>query len=993
MRYFFFLVGLIGLSPAFSQRYNFVNYSLEEGLPQSQVTDICQDRFGYLWIGTETGLSRFDGIEFANYSTDDGLPDNEINKLFLDSKNKLWIATPKGIAQYAKNGFISYPFSQDLTLEYNVNDFAELNGVLYLAADEGMLSFSNDKFELMVIDTAAPNSIRAILNIEDTVLFCATRNGLFRFNGSDFSVYEDEQLEGLNMSDIARRDNELYISTYYAGLIMLDLNSSNVITIPTPVNRIRNIHVTKDAILCATKNGATEIGQHSLFHYNLQNGLIFENIRSVFIDREQNIWLGTDGKGLLKLTGKSIISYTKADGLSSDAVMSISQNRNGNFYFGTYDAGLTKWFVPSDSLPSIVYSDQLKNSTIWATIIDQHQNCWTGTATGLDILDPNGNLIQNELTSSILTKTRTILFLSDSIQLVGGSDGISMWNGKDLTKLYPDLSLDVNKLISTNDYLYVASTTGLFRAKITTAMNVIELIELPENNVKSITVDAAENIWIGTNSNGIYVLTKSGKLYPFELDYNDTRSRTILGLITDKSGDIWAATLNGVYQISYQFDDQYSFRINHFGYAEGLITLECNQNAIFEDNDHTIWVGTSEGLVQIDPKLNDDLFRFRKPELLITGLRLFMDDFDYSAYEFEENKESGVPTSIIFPYNKNHLTFDFIGLHLKDPEGVKYQYRLLGAEENWSPITTNRYATYSFIDHGEYDFEVRATNNSGEWSEISRMQVIILPPFWLTWWFISLVIIASIALLILIFQIRIKAIKQKQENEKLGFKNRLLFLEQQSLNASMNRHFIFNSLNSIQYFINSSNKLAANKYLTSFAKLIRKNLDSSQANNFIVTLKEEIERIELYLSLEKMRFEGKFEYEIDLDENIDTESIEIPSMILQPFVENSIIHGVLPVDRKGKILIRIYLEFGFLVLELTDDGMGIDQSLTLKKSAKDSSHDSMGMEITSRRIDLIRKLTGENLMIIGPFQTNDDFGNSLGTKVIIKMNVENEGDS
>jgi hypothetical protein len=466
-----------------------------------------------------------------------------------------------------------------------------------------------------------------------------------------------------------------------------------------------------------------------------------------------------------------------------------------------------------------------------------------------------------------------------------------------------------------------------------------------------------------------------------------------LGLITDVAGDIWVATLNGVYQISYQIDDQYSFRISHFGYAEGLITLECNQNAIYEDHDHTIWVGTSEGLVQIDPKLNDDLFRFRKPELLITGVRLFMDDFDYSSYDFEENKESGVPLKITFPYNKNHLTFDFIGLHLKDPEGVKYQYRLRGAEENWSPITANRYATYSFIDHGEYDFEVRATNNSGEWSEISRMQVIILPPFWLTWWFIFLVIIVSIALLILFFQIRIRAIKQKQENEKLGYKNRLLFLEQQSLNASMNRHFIFNSLNSIQYFINSSNKLAANKYLTSFAKLIRKNLDSSQANNFIVTLKEEIERIELYLSLEKMRFEGKFEYEIDLDDAIDTESIEIPSMILQPFVENSIIHGVLPVDRKGKILIRIYLEFGFLVLELTDDGMGIDQSLTLKKSSKDSSHDSMGMEITSRRIDLIRKLTGENLMIIGPFQTNDDLGNSLGTKVIIKINIENQGDA
>jgi ligand-binding sensor domain-containing protein len=270
VRYFLLFTVFLGLLPAFSQRYNFVNYSLEEGLPQSQVSDICQDRFGYLWIGTETGLSRFDGIEFENYSTDDGLPDNEINKLFLDSQNRLWIATPKGIAQYAKNGFISYSFSQDLIQEYNVNDFAELNGVLYIAADEGMLRFDQDKFELLPINSESPNSIRAILNIEDTSLFCATRNGLYQFNGHSFSVYKDQKLAGLNMSDIARRGDEIFISTYYAGLISLDLNSSVISTIATPVNRIRNIHVTKDAILCATKNGATEIGENSVFHYNLQ---------------------------------------------------------------------------------------------------------------------------------------------------------------------------------------------------------------------------------------------------------------------------------------------------------------------------------------------------------------------------------------------------------------------------------------------------------------------------------------------------------------------------------------------------------------------------------------------------------------------------------------------------------------------------------------------------------------------------------------------------
>lgn len=990
MRYFFLSITWLFSSLLFSQRYNFVNYSLEEGLPQSQVTDICQDRFGYLWIGTETGLSRFDGIEFKNFSTNDGLPDNEIDKIFVDSENKLWVATPKGIASYSKEEFIAYPFSRDLLTEHNVNDFAELNAVMYLATDEGILQFSNDTFNLFMYEASDPNPIRAIANSSDTVLFCATRNGLFQFDGNKLELYNHSELKNMNLSDLGLRGDQLIISSYGSGLLTLDLVTGKLETVNIPMNRIRSIYTTQNTILCATKNGAIEISSDGLYHYSLSNGLVFENIRSVFIDREQNIWLGTDGKGLLKLTGKSILSYTKADGLSSDAVMSISQDTSGHFYFGTYDAGVTKWFGKNSTIQPVIFNDELKNSTVWVTSVDHQNFCWVGSSGGLNIISADGNFSDNDLIRSYDDKIRTILFLSDSLQLIGGSNGITSWNGIDMTALFTTSKLDVNKLVYNSGLLYIASTTGLFLADFNDLNKELQLVNLPENNVKTLTADQHGNLWIGTNSNGIYVRRNDGALYPFELDYNDTRSRTILGLIEDHSGNIWASTLNGVYQIILGAEDQRSFQINHFGYAEGLITLECNQNAIFEDAEHTIWVGTSEGLVQINPDRNDDLFRFRKPELLITGIRLFMDEFDYNDFEFELNPQTGVPLSITLPYNKNHLTFDFIGLHLKDPKGVRYQYRLAGVEENWSPVTTNRYATYSSIDNGEYDFEVRATNNSGEWSEINRMHVIILPPYWLTWWFILIMISLGIGLIILVFQIRIRAIKQKQENEKLGFKNRLLFLEQQSLNASMNRHFIFNSLNSIQYFINSSNKLAANKYLTSFAKLIRKNLDSSQANNFIVTLKEEIERIELYLSLEKMRFEGKFDYNLSIDDTIDPESIEIPSMILQPFVENSIIHGVLPINRKGNITIRIYLEFGFLILELTDDGIGIDNSLTLKKPDAVDAHDSMGMEITNRRIDLIRKLTGENLMIIGPFQLNDSNDKSLGTKVIIKINIENQ---
>ena len=988
MRSLLLLVVLWCSGSALSQRFNFVNYSLEEGLPQSQVSDICQDRSGYLWIGTETGLCRFDGVQFVSFSTDDGLPDNEIDKLYLDEKGKIWVATPKGLARYGYNGFEMFPFSDSLSLEYRINDLCELNEQIYLATDEGLLLFDTDSFYLVTGEIQEAESMRALVNVGDTMLICGSRNGLFKYSESTFSRYEHPGLDSLNISDVYLRGNELLVSTYGNGLQILNLETGKILAPDVPINRIRSIYANSESVLCATKNGAIELTNEETYHYTVQNGLIFENIRCVFIDREENLWLGSDGKGLMKLTGKSVISYTKSDGLSSDAVMSIAQDALGFYYFGTYDAGVTKWSNDADSVKVVIYNPELKNSTIWIAQMENDFRCWVGSSGGIDLIE-NGKVISNQkIDAAINSKIRTFLFVSDSLKFVGGSAGLVRISGDVMTPLFTDQALDVNKIILSDGIIYVATTTGLFKSNLWGEK--AELIPLPENNVKSITIDSDGNLWIGTNSSGIFVSIKGGGLFPFELDINDNRSKTILGLITAQSGNIWAATLNGVYQVVLAEENQYA--INHYGRAEGLITLECNQNAIFEDNEHYIWVGTSEGLMRINPALNDDLFRFRRPELMITGVRLFMENFDYSAYEVQLDEDTGVPISLTLPYNKNHLTFDFIGINLKDPEGVRYEYRLMGAEDYWSPLTENNYATYSFIAHGVYDFEVRSINASGEWSEISRMHIVILPPFWLTWWFIGLMILVGIALIIVVFRIRIRAITQRQENERLGFKNRLLFLEQQSLNASMNRHFIFNSLNSIQYFINSSNKLAANKYLTSFAKLIRKNLDSSQANNFIVTLKEEIERIELYLSLEKMRFEGKFDYVIELDDEIDRDSIEIPSMILQPFVENSIIHGVLPVERKGLIQLKIYLEFGFLVFEVVDDGIGIDSSLDLKKHKKsEESHDSMGMEITNRRIELLRKLTGENLMIIGPFQVNNSEGESLGTKVIIKINVENQG--
>lgn len=310
-------------------------------------------------------------------------------------------------------------------------------------------------------------------------------------------------------------------------------------------------------------------------------------------------------------------------------------------------------------------------------------------------------------------------------------------------------------------------------------------------------------------------------------------------------------------------------------------------------------------------------------------------------------------------------------------------FKLEGFDQEWSPETNAPFITYSNLPHGKFTFMVKARNVDGPWSEPAIFSFSITPPFWLTWWFYSLCIIGFLSVVLLIYQWRISVIRRNNEREKLIYQSRLLTLEQQTLNASMNRHFIFNALNSIQYYINKQDRLSANRYLTSFAKLIRKNLDSSSSGN-LVSLTEELERLELYLTLENMRFQNKFTYEIIIDEDVDTEAVKIPPMLLQPYVENSIWHGILPMEKPGHIILKIYPENNHVAIRITDNGIGIATSL--KSKAKDGNdHVSRGIEITSGRLEVLKKLTNENLQIKGPYDLAKNGSEIHGTEVILEL--------
>ena len=292
--------------------------------------------------------------------------------------------------------------------------------------------------------------------------------------------------------------------------------------------------------------------------------------------------------------------------------------------------------------------------------------------------------------------------------------------------------------------------------------------------------------------------------------------------------------------------------------------------------------------------------------------------------------------------------------------------------------------SFTSLPSGDYTLLVRAVDVDGTKSNQYSIPIVINQAYYKTWWFICMVVAFVAGIMLLIFRSRIQRIQVANEKERLEFKTRLLDLEQKSVNASMNRHFIFNALNSIQYFINTQDRRSANKYLTNFAQLIRKNLDSANSDENKISLEEELDRIRLYLSLEEMRFTGKFRSEITVDD-VELESVQIPAMILQPFVENSIIHGILPSDREdGLISIHVSHKDDFVYIRIEDNGIGIDKSLA-SKSEMLGDHRSQGMEISAKRVEIIRAITKEDISLEGPIELQNSDGSVKGTYVLLKI--------
>lgn len=333
---------------------------------------------------------------------------------------------------------------------------------------------------------------------------------------------------------------------------------------------------------------------------------------------------------------------------------------------------------------------------------------------------------------------------------------------------------------------------------------------------------------------------------------------------------------------------------------------------------------------------------------------------------------------------QNSLTFSFSAPEFFSPDKIEYAYKLSDVDNEWHYTNSfNRKVTYSNLEPGSYTFQLKAQIEGGDWQgHEADYKINIAPPFWQTTWFKIIAVLVIGVLIDVVITWRIRSVR-KQEQLKATYEKELLELEAKALRAQMNPHFIFNCMNSIKSLIQEDEKSKAVVYLTTFSKLIRTVFHNSDKRE--ITLFDEIETCRLYTQLESMRFENKFNYEYNIDETVDLRSIQVPALIIQPFIENAIWHGIMPKEEGGHLLVSVQKVNNVLQCIIDDNGIGRETSKQNKFQSETAMHQSKGVHLTQARLNLDNLLNERNgtIQII---DKKDERGRSTGTTVILTFN-------
>lgn len=995
------------------EQFFFGRLTDQDGLPNNGVRKVIQSRDGLLWIACTNGLARYDGYKVKVYRNDPSdsttISANLIVNLYEDSRNRLWVSsTGHGISlsDPLKSSYRKLQLSNDTILNHamNVREIAEdSTHLIWMLTNEGLFLIREEREIFTSVDAAKifpltpcdfPPFSTTILTSRDGTMWVGTREGLYRMDTKNQKVYCPQQFNGLPAYGINAlgydRLGRLWVSCNQKNDRLYFEDTPNHFKSFTGIPFDTTFRDAEFAFDLDNRLWVSVFGDQ-VYGYDFRDSTLFLQsslnpeigherfYRNPFVDSSGMVWLLAEGlyyypypKGFRHYKHPYTFHQSNSEiFISKDAywfayrekgLVRIDKKTNERVHMSSEQEG--KAFLPEDLIVGIL---ELHNGHTMLVCFNV-----------IIILDKEANIIAQH---EIVGTNRSALQDSKSRIWIGGISGLHLFSEE---------------------------------------LGVIKSYKLPSvlndnrNFIQAMAEDKHGNIWFVSDNKGVAQLNpETEEIRHFLQRYGDTNSlpsNSVNDILIDPQNFIWLATDNGLVQM-----DPATEKMISINYKEGLASNYIS--SIVQDDVGIIWLATQSGISSFNPNtqqivnynradgLNNGVYYDRAKHITADGIIYFggMNGVDYfNPHQLRSNPTSpklklvsfnsihhGLTAShlstddVRLSYNDDLIEIEFTGIHYSDQTSVQYMYKLEPLHEDWIQLGDQHTVLFSNLKPGKYVFHAKAVTADEVSSKADLViPIYVSPPFYQTAWFrlLMLALIGGAIFWYIKYRETMAENRQKKESE---ISRQILELEKRALQAQMNPHFIYNSMNSIQQFIIVHDVEGAMKYLTRFSRILRTVLNMSAQSR--IPLYEEIKLIEDYLELENMRFPNKFTYEIKVSPELNIHSAEIPPFFIQPQVENAIRHGLLKKSTPGHLSVEIKKDGEHLMIIVEDNGIGRVASQQMKYTDS-KTHVSKGLSIVEERLRHMGSTNGHQ-----PFKITDLYDRMqqpLGTRVEITLPMD-----
>jgi len=1018
----------------------------EDGLSNHLIQNrIVQDAAGFVWISTSDGLNRFDGNSFKVFRHKEGDPnslqDDLGQSLFVDFKGRLWAGYTEGRISLFKEDcqcFQNFKIQdKELSLPgdfmISILDVEEDGSICFTVRGVGLNVFQPKtgkllRYRLPNIHPGYPEELQLAYNViicvyesADGLLWLGTANGLYSFDrkSTQFTYRPLALVDPAKpRSDYFNKivpdgDRGLWLSAWGGGISYYDLKKGRF---KTYKYQEQDLHSSMGNIVYDLLNKNDQefwvaTGDRGLGVFNKETGQ-FRFAESIPTTANEPLPLGiyqilpTADSVMFFVNNSGLLKYNPNARLFHFRSLPITSSQNGDEF------SITK-VLEDPEFHAIYFATDLGNGLnvmdtrtgkVKAHPVDIHPAAMDKFMIVSDLLLDNAD--------RLWVMSRDYLYEYDKIR-----EKLLKIEDPFLVKEYQGLVNFKSLNQDPDGHIWVITEQGGLHEffpnerKLSRALNAGSTTTKEPDLVDRVSWDKYGRMWLaGKGQICIYDPKNKQFLWPLPVEAQALSVGSIRGMATDYAGNIWIAIhRKGLVKIEVQEFAKPVVRL--ITEADGLPSTRIpNMNTDHEGN---IWMSTLLGVVYMDTKThafrvfnqtvgmdkNTSYMRFSKgagESFYITTPgryckvnfkvlkrkvplpRVYIDKF--SVYNKEQTGRLAQQSTLTLYPGEDFFSFDFGCLDFTNQALNKFAYMLEGWDKDWVQGGARRYASYTNLNGGSYVFKVKVANSEGIWSEPVVVPVFIETPFYQRSWFAVLVALVFSGLIYALYLYRIRQIEHT-ERLKTEFNRQLAETRLEALRAQMNPHFIFNCLNSINRYIIKSDIKTSSLYLTRFAKLIRLILDNSEHKK--VVLSNELEALKLYIEMEALRFDHKFSFEVEVDPSVDTDNIEIPPLIIQPYVENAIWHGLLHKEAGGHLAVKVSKLDEMLICEISDNGIGREKAKAYK-SQNAPTRKSVGMKLTEERLNIAGEGFGQagSQKIIDLY---DDQGQPCGTKVVLTI--------